>query len=154
MKSLIPWKKKPNREMVNLRRDFNFLVEKFFGEPAFAIPRSFFDETWYPNVDVSEGKKDIIVKAELPGVDKEGIEIYVDGRRLTIRGEKKHEKEESGEHYHRVESTFGSFTRTIELPADVDDSKVDANYKKGVLKITLKKAKGAETKKIKIRTVK
>jgi HSP20 family protein len=113
----------------------------------------FSEKSWYPTVDVSEGKKDITVKAEIPGVDKEGIDISLDGRFLTIRGEKKHEKEESDEHYHRVESVFGLYKRTIALPADVDESKVDAKYKNGVLKIKLKKAKEAETKKIQIKTV-
>ena len=151
MKGLIPWKKR-NREMVNLRKDFDDFFDSFFSEPAFSIPKLFSEKSWFPNVDVSEGKRDIIVKAEIPGVDKEGIDISLDGRLLTICGEKKQEKEESDEHYHRVESSFGLYKRTIELPADVDESKVDAKYKNGVLKIKLKKAKEAETKKIKIKT--
>jgi HSP20 family protein len=151
MKSLIPWKKR-DRKMVNLRKDFNDFFDSFFSEPAFSFPKLFTEKNWHPNVDVSEGKRDIIVKAEIPGVDKEGIDISLDGRLLTIRGEKKQEKEETDEHYHRVESSFGLYKRTIELPADVDESKVDAKYKNGVLKIKLKKAKEAETKKIKIKT--
>ena len=151
MKSLIPWKKR-DREMVNLRKDFDDLFDRYFSEPPFSIPKLFSEKSWYPTVDVSEGKKDIIVKAEIPGVDKEGIDISLDGRFLTIRGEKKHEKEESDEHYHRVESSFGFYKRTIELPAAVDESKVDAKYKNGVLKIRFKKVKETEMKKIKIKT--
>ena len=151
MKSLIPWKKR-DREMVHLRKDFDDLFDKFFSEPVFSIPKLFSEKNWYPTVDVSEGKRDIIVKAEIPGVDREGIDLSIDGRLLTICGEKKHEKEESDERYHRVESAFGFYKRTIELPADVDESKVDAKYKNGVLKIKLKKAKETETKKIKINT--
>lgn len=151
MKSLIPWKKR-DREIVNMRKDFDNLFDRFFNEPAFSIPKLFSEKNWYPNVDVSEGKKDIIVKAEIPGVDKEGIDISLDGRLLTINGEKKHEKEESDEHFHRVESSFGFYKRTIELPAEVDESKVDAKYKNGVLKIRLKKAKEIEAKRIKIKT--
>jgi HSP20 family protein len=151
MKSLIPWKKR-DRDMDNFHKDFGDLFDRFFGEPAISILRFFYKERWYPRVDVSEGKRNIIVKAEIPGVDKEGIDISLDGRRLTIRGEKKHEKEESDEHYHRVESAFGLYRRTIEFPADVDESKVDAKYKNGVLKIKFKKAKETETKKIKIIT--
>lgn len=153
MKSLIPWKKR-NRELVNLRKDFDDLMDRFLSEPVFSIPKLFSEINWYPTVDVSEGKRDIIVKAEIPGVDKEGIDISLDGRFLTIRGEKKHEKEESDEHYHSVESEFGLFKRTIELPADVEESKVDAKYKNGVLKLKLKKAKEAETRKIKIKAAK
>ena len=71
---------------------------------------------------------------------------------LTIKGEKKHEKEESGEHYHRMESSFGDYQRTIELPSEVDSSSVDATYKNGILKLKLKKAKEVQTKTIKIKT--
>ena len=151
MKSLIPWKKQ-KREMANLRNHFDNWMDRFFNEPVFSVPELFSDESWYPNVDVSEGKRDIIVKAEIPGVDKEGIDISLDGRLLTIRGEKKHEQEESDEHYHRVESSFGIFKRVIELPADIDKNEVDAKYKNGVLKIRLRKAKSADTKKIEIKT--
>lgn len=151
MKSLIPWKKR-NREMVNFRKDFDDLFDRFLSEPGFSIPKLFSEKSWYPTVDVSEGKKEIIVKAEIPGVDKEDIDISLEGRFLTIRGEKKHEKEESDEHFHRVESSFGFYKRTIELPSDVDESKVDAKYKNGVLKIKLNKAKETDTRKIKINT--
>lgn len=151
MRNLIPWKKR-EREIVNLRKDFDGFFDRFFSEPAFSIPKLFSERNWYPSVDVSEGKRNIIVKAEIPGVDKEGIDLSLDGRLLTICGEKKHEKEESDEHYHRVESSFGLYKRTIELPADVDESKVDAKYKNGVLKVKLKKAKEADPRKIKITT--
>ena len=138
--------------MVNWRKDFDNLVDRFFSEPVFSIPKLFSEGSWCPNVDVSEGKRNIIIKAELPGVDKEGIDLSLDGRLLTICGEKKHKKEESNERFHRVESSFGFYKRTIELPADVDDAKVDARYKNGVLKIKLAKAKETETKKIDIKT--
>ena len=151
MKSLIPWKKR-NREMGSLRKDFDDAMDRFFSDPVFSVPKLFSEKSWYPSVDVSEGKKNIIVKAEIPGVEKEGIDISLDGRLLTIHGEKRHEKEESDEHYHRVESSFGLYKRTIELPADVDESEVDAKYKNGVLKIKFRKAKETETKKIKITT--
>ena len=153
MRNLIPWKKR-DREIVNWRKDFDDFFDRFFSESAFSISKLFSESSWYPTVDISEGKRDIIVKAEIPGVDKEGIDLSLDGRLLTICGEKKHEKEESDEHYHRVESSFGFYKRTIELPADVDASKVDAKYKNGVLKIKLKKAKEADTKKIEIKTSK
>ena len=151
MKSLIPWKKQ-KCEMANLRKDLDDWMDRFFTEPVFSYPEPFSVKSWYPSVDVSEGKRDIIVKAEIPGVDKEGIDISLDGRLLAIRGEKKHEREESDEHYHRVESSFGIFKRVIELPADIDKNEVDAKYKNGVLKIRLKKAKSADTKKIEIKT--
>lgn len=151
MKSLIPWKKR-NRGIVNFQKDFDTLFNKFLDEPLFRFPRPFAEDAWYPSVDVSEGKKDIIVKAEIPGVEQKDIEVYLVGKTLTIKGEKKHEKEESDEKYHRVESAYGYYKRTIELPAEVDESKMDAKYKNGVLEIRLKKAKEAETRRIKITT--
>jgi HSP20 family protein len=151
MKSLIPWKRR-YRDMIPFRKDKEDLSDRFFGMPM-PFGRSLFsDESWYPSVDVIERKKEIIVKAEIPGVDRKNIDISLDGRLLTIKGEKKHEKEESGEHYHRMESSFGYYQRTLELPAEVDSSDVDAAYKNGILKIKLKKVKEAETKTIKIKT--
>lgn len=148
MKNLVPWKKRSG-EMVSRQQEFNDMLERFFGEP---FPKGLSGENWYPSVDVSERDKDIIVKAEIPGVEKDDIDIALEGRLLTIRGEKKHEKEEKNEHYHRVESSFGYYRRTIELPTAVDESKVEAKYKNGVLKINLRKAKGAETRKIEIKS--
>ena len=152
MLGMVPWKKKRQSELETIGKNFDEMLDRFFKEPVFSVPGLFSGGNWRPNIDVSEGKKSIIVKAELPGVEKEGIDLSLEGRLLTICGEKKHEKEESGEHYHRVESSFGFYKRTIELPADVDDTKVSAKYKNGVLKIKLKKANRAETKKIKINT--
>lgn len=151
MKSLIPWRRR-NREITHFRKDTEDLLDRFFREPMIFGRGLFSDASWYPRADVSEGKKDIIVKAEIPGVDRKDIDISLDGRYLTIKGEKKHEKEESDEHYHRVESSFGYYQRTIELPADVDSADVDATYKNGVLKIKLKKVKASEGQTIKIRT--
>ena len=69
--------------MVNLRKNFDDLIDRFFREPVFAIPGLFSDESWYPTVDVSEGKREVVAKAEIPGVDKEGINISLDGRFVT-----------------------------------------------------------------------
>lgn len=151
MKSLIPWKRR-HREMAPFGKDKEDFFGRFFSMPLHFNRNLFSDESWYPSVDVSEGNKEIIVKAEIPGVDRKDIDISLDGRLLTIKGEKKHEKEESGEQYHRVESSFGYYQRTIELPAEVDASDVDATYKNGILKLKLKKVKEAATKTIKIKT--
>ena len=151
MKSLIPWKRR-YRETTPFRKDKEDLFDRFLSMPMPFGRNLFSDESWYPSVDVSEGSKDIIVRAEIPGVDRKDIDISLDGRLMSIKGEKKHEKEEFGEHYHRVESSFGYYQRTIELPAEVDASDVDATYKKGILKIKLKKIKAAETKTIEVKT--
>ncbi len=102
--------------------------------------------TWTPNLDVSETDKAIEVRAELPGLDKKDIDISLDRNILTIRGEKRQEKEESGKRYHLLERSYGSFLRTIRLPTEVDEKKLEATFKDGVLKVTLPKTEESQKK--------
>lgn len=152
MLDLMPWKKREQRDVVNLRRDFGDFVNRFFDRDLWEPGDLSSADRWFPSVDISEGKKEITVKAEIPGVEAKDIDISLSGKLLTIKGEKKHEKEEKEENYYRMERSYGSFNRTIELPAEVDPEKVDASYKKGVLKIELKKTRESETKKIEIKS--
>lgn len=99
-----------------------------------------------------EGKGDITVKAEIPGCEAKDIDVKLDGRTLKISGEKKQEKEEKDENFHRMERSCGSFYRMVELPAEVIQEDIDAVYKKGVLKLVFKKARESEVKKIEIKT--
>ena len=138
--------------MIHRRRDFDDFVNRFFDRDFWAPSDLFREDRLLPSVDISEGKKDITVKAEIPGVEANDIDISLNGKLLTIKGEKKQEKEEKDENYHRMERSYGYFNRTIELPAEVDPEKVDASYKKGVLKIELKKTRESETKKIEIKS--
>jgi HSP20 family protein len=152
MFDLIPKRVRESRGVTHFRRELDDLFNRFF-DLDFPAPREFFKEgEWLPRVDVSEGAKEITVKAEIPGVEAKDIHIALEGRMLTVKGEKKQEKEEKEENYHRMERSYGSFSRTIELPAEVDSSNVDASYKKGILKIVLQKVKASETKKIEIKT--
>ena len=152
MFELRPWKKREQGDLVNLRRDFDDLVNRSF-DRDFWTPGSLFGaDRWFPSVDISEGKNDITVKAEIPGVEAKDIDITISGKLLTIKGEKKQEKEEKEENFHRMESSYGYFNRTIELPCEVVSEKVDASYKKGVLKIELKKTRESESKKIEIKS--
>jgi HSP20 family protein len=129
-------------------RDF---FDRFFAD--FALPSIAFEDTeWMPAFDVSETDKELIVKGEVPGMDKKDINITVSDGMLTIRGEKKHEKKEENEHYHRVERRYGAFSRTMRLPHEVEADKVDATYKEGVLSIRLPKSEAVEPKKIEIKT--
>lgn len=129
-------------------RDF---FDRFFAD--FALPSIAFEDTeWMPAFDMSETDKELIVKGEVPGMDKKDINITVSDGMLTIRGEKKHEKKEENEHYHRVERRYGAFSRTIRLPHEVEADKVDATYKEGVLSIRLPKSEAVEPKKIEIKT--
>lgn len=99
--------------------------------------------SWMPATNVSETKKEYLIKAELPEVDKDDINISVKDGTLTIEGERKHESEEEDETYHRVESFYGRFSRVFALPPNVDESKIKADCKKGVLRVHLPKAKEA-----------
>ena len=91
------------------------------------------------NLDVREDTNSIVVEAELPGVDEKDVSVTLANGMLTIKGEKKHEKEEKGESYYLTERSFGSFQRAIRLPDTVDDAKVEAKFDKGVLKVTAAK---------------
>ena len=110
-----------------------------------------FGSDWRPAVDVAETENDIIVKAEIPGINPKDIDISIVGETLTIKGEKKEEKENKGKHYHRVERSYGSFTRTIDLPTPVITDKVKAEDHHGVLEITLPKMEKSEAKKITVK---
>lgn len=118
--------------------DFDRLFEDF--EPGFGLRRSGGEKGWAPAVDIYEDEKEIVIKAELPEVKEEDIDVRVEDGQLTIKGERKFEHEEKKENYHRVERRYGSFQRTFALPDTVDAEHVNAKYDKGVLKVTLPKA--------------
>lgn len=106
-------------------------------------PGSASSGSFCPQVDITDKDKEILVTAELPGIDEKDIDISLSKDRLTIRGEKKEEKENKGSGFYSMERSFGSFTRDIPLPCTIDTDKVEATYKKGVLTITLPKTPDA-----------
>ena len=106
---------------------------------------------WAPLVDITEDDKEYLIKAEVPEMKKEDIKLSVHDDILTISGERKYEKEEKGKKYHRVERAYGSFTRSFTLPEDADGSKVNAEYKEGVLKVHLLKSEKAKPKAIEVK---
>ena len=106
---------------------------------------------WLPALNLAETNNEIVLKAEVPGMDPKDIDISLSDGTLTIKGEKKQEKEEKEEGYHLVERSYGSFTRTIELPREVQSDKINASYKNGVLKIVLPKSEKAKKKEVKIK---
>ncbi len=101
---------------------------------------------WSPLVDITEDEKEYVVKAEIPEMKKEDIKLNVEDNVLSITGERKYEKEEKGKKYHRVERAYGSFMRSFTLPEDADSSKVNAEYKDGLLKVHLPKSEKAKPK--------
>jgi HSP20 family protein len=105
----------------------------------------------FPSLDVSETKNDFVVKAELPGMDLKDIDVSLNDGMLTIRGEKKQEKEEKEENYHLIGRSYGTFSRSVSLPRDVNHDKVNASYKDGVLRVVLPKSEETKKKEIKIK---
>jgi len=99
---------------------------------------------WSPRLDIAESEHAIEVKVELPGLEKKDIDISLDGEMLVIKGEKRHEKEEKGKKFHRIERSYGSFHRTLRLPVGVMADKIEAAYTDGVLIITLPKTEEAK----------
>ena len=106
---------------------------------------------WAPLVDISEDEKEYLIKAELPEVKKEDVKVAVQDDVLTISGERTLEKEEKGKKYHRVERAYGIFSRSFTLPEDADPSKVNAEFKDGVLKVHLAKSEKAKPKSIEVK---
>ncbi len=133
----------PFAEIERIRREFDRLLEEL-------VPREEGERVFAPVVDVYETDQELVVKAELPGVKKENVEVSIRDNALHIRGEKKEEKEEKTETYHRVERIYGRFERVVPLPTDVKVESAKAEFKDGVLEIRIPKAEGAKEKKIEI----
>lgn len=143
---LTPWR--PFRELATLRDEMDRMWERFFKEwPSPELIRG----EWAPCLDVSETKNNFVVKAEVPGIDAKDIDISLANDVLTIKGEEKQVKEEKDENYHRVERSYGAFSRSIQVPGEVQSDKIKASYKDGILKVTLPKSEEAKKKEIKIR---
>lgn len=135
----------PFRDMVSLRDAVNSLLAESFVRPGAAAPAS-------PAVDVSENENEYVVKASLPGVKPDDVQITVHGDSLTIRGESKAEEEKKGETYHLRERRCGAFQRSFSFPSPVDADKAQARFEHGVLTLTLPKAESARPKQIKVST--
>ena len=106
---------------------------------------------WAPTVDISEIEGEYLIKAELPGVEKDGVKITLEDDVLTLQGERKQEKEEKGRKYHRIERSYGRFVRSFTLPDSVDEAKVSAEFKDGVLSLHLPKTEKAKSKAIEVK---
>ena len=106
--------------------------------------------TFTPPVDVYEDEHNLVLKLEVPGMNEEDLKVSLENNTLTVTGERKFEKEEKEENFHRIERRYGNFTRTFRLPTTVDTESVEAGYDKGILKVTLAKRAEAKPKQIKI----
>jgi HSP20 family protein len=106
---------------------------------------------WSPAVDVSETDAEYVVKAELPEVKKDDVKVTMEDGVLTLQGERKQEKEEKGKRYHRIERSYGSFMRSFDLPENVDSTKAKAEFKDGMLTLSLPKTEKAKSKSLEIK---
>jgi len=140
MANLIPWE--PFRELA----DIGNIFDRFFGRMAQRRPGLLGEKFWSPAIDVYDQKDRIVVKAEIPGIDKKNVKVSVDDDVLSIRGETKKAQEVKEKDYYYSERAYGSFYRTLPLPVTVEKEKVKASYKDGVLTIELLKTKEAKSK--------
>lgn len=125
-------------------------INRMFGEFGRNLPAQFADRDVSPRIDVAETDSAVEVTAELPGIDEKDVEVVLRDDLLTIKGEKKSEREEKKKDYHLVERSFGSFSRTIQLPFDADSETVKANFAKGVLRVSIAKPAQVKEKTVKI----
>jgi HSP20 family protein len=138
----------PFWDFERMRTEMDRLWDSFFERGAL---RGGDGNEWLPSLDVAETKNEIVVKAEVPGLEPRDIDISLSDGLLTIKGEKKQEREEKEESYHLVERSYGSFARSIRLPNEVQSDKINASYKNGVLKVVLPKSEEAKKKEVKIK---
>ena len=144
MMNLVRWN--PWREMSTMQHRINHLLnEPFFNNGEDENLRM---GTWYPAVDMFDDDDKIVIKAELPGMDKKDISVDVENRVLTLSGERNYDKEVKEENYYRRERATGRFKRAFNLPADVDSDNIKADFKDGVLKVEIPKPEEQKPKQI------
>ncbi len=137
----------PFREMTDIQQEVNRLFDSFFGRPATLASG---ERMWMPLADMYETKDDLYVTFEIPGVSEKEISVSITGDVLTVKGERKWERTEKDEAFHRLERVYGKFERAVPLPTLVQGDKVKATYRDGILEIKLPKAEQIKPKEIKI----
>lgn len=144
--AIIRWD--PFRDLASLRDRMNRMFED--AAAGRAEDRELASSTWAPAVDVYETEEEMVLAAEVPGLEDKDIEIKVEDNTLSIRGERKFEKETKEENYHRIERAYGTFSRTFTLPNTVDQERIRAEHENGVLRIHLPKRSETKPRKVKI----
>jgi HSP20 family protein len=146
MTMLTRWE--PFRDLVSFQERMNRLFQDTLGPSREELMTS---GTFVPPVDIYEDEHAIILKLEVPGLEEKDIEVQLENSTLTVRGERKFEKEEKEENFHRIERRYGAFARSFTLPNTVDTGKVEASYENGILKIELAKRAEAKPKQIQVK---
>jgi HSP20 family protein len=144
--AIIRWD--PFRDMVTLREKMNRLFEDVFTGQSES--KELAASSWAPAVDIFETENDLVMTAEVPGIDEKDIEIKIEDNTLILKGARKFEKETKEENYHRIERSYGSFYRAFTLPNSIDPEKIQAEHENGVLKITMPKRTELKPRKVKI----
>jgi HSP20 family protein len=144
--AIIRWD--PFRDLVTLREKMNRLFED--AVTAKGEEKDLISSAWSPSVDIYEKDNEIVLTAEVPGIDEKDIEINIEDNTLTIKGERKFEKETKEENYHRIERSYGSFFRSFTLPGAVDQDKIQAEHENGILKITMPKKTELKPRKVRV----
>ena len=124
-------------------RGFEDAFTRFFNEPHSNRP-------WSPAVDIFESENELVLKADVPDIDLKDIDVRVENQTLTIAGERKFEKDEKTKGYHRIERSYGNFTRSFAVPNTFDTENINAAYRNGVLTVTLPKKEAAKPRQIKV----
>lgn len=135
-----------------LRSEVDRLFDSYLREPLSSLDLSLWGSgKWSPAVDVAENDKELIVRAELPGIDPKDLDVSVSGNQLVLRGEKKETSEIEEKGFHQCETRYGSFHRTVPLPEGVDTENIDAQYANGVLTLRLAKIAPAVAKRVEVK---
>jgi len=142
--AIIRWD--PFRDWLTLRERMNRLFEESY--PQREEERGLAAAAWAPSVDIRETDKELVLTAELPGIDEKDVEINVEGNTLSLKGKREFEKETKEEDYHRIERSYGSFYRSFGLPSYVDQDKIEAEFEDGLLKIAMPKKAELKPKKV------
>ncbi len=147
--AIVRWE--PFRDLVTIQDRMNRIFEDAFrGGHAVSQDDGARGGSWAPSLDIYEQEGNLVLKAELPGLDPKDVDVRVENNVLTLRGERKLDREVKQESYHRVERSYGSFSRSFTLPRVVDTDKIKAEFKDGVLRLVLPKKEGAKPKQIAI----
>ena len=140
----------PFREVVSLQNRMNALFRDFNRDLSADGDSPLTTASFVPPVDVYEDDKKVVLKLEVPGIEEKDLDVRVENNTLTVKGERKFEKEEKEENFHRIERRYGSFYRAFALPPTIDTEHVEAVYNAGVLKLELKKKPEAQPKQVKV----
>lgn len=148
---LVPWKRNVPNDLWDAFDDLRSEMERSFGSFRFPDATGLLDRAGSPAIDIIETNDELLVLADLPGVRKDDLELNLAGTLLTIKGSKKSEQNSDKRRIFRKETWAGSFARTIELPANIDNEKVEADLKDGVLSVRISKREEAKAKSIPVR---